>query len=205
MSKENEPSILDYARYYGISKNHLEVDPLQQGLVPPLDEPQPPLQLNTETPWLQLSPSITAPPRERLTAVKEASALLAVTHPKQYDDLVLDAVDLFPTYRIRQSKVELPLLRSDHEMDMRHFVHRIEPNLAEEFIPFEKVDDEQDEGLEWPSYCYAWPDLYFRTAQNERLEVGRDVFAYMNAALDARPENGEPTFEYDWPIPPRVR
>ncbi|KAI4262946.1 MAG: hypothetical protein L6R42_001892 [Xanthoria sp. 1 TBL-2021] len=205
MSKENEPSVLDYARYYGISKNHLEVDPLQQGLVPPPDEPQAPLPLDTETPWLRLSPSIAAPPPERLTAVKEASALLAVTHPKQYDHLVLDAIDLFPAHRIRHSKVELPLLRSDHEMDMRHFVHPIEPDLAEEFIPFEKVDDEQDEGLEWPSYCYAWPELYFRKAQNEKLEVGRDVFAYMNAALEARPENGELTFEYDWPIPRRNR
>ncbi len=204
MSKDNEPSVLDYARYYGISKNHLEVDPVQQGLLPPADEPQSPLQLDTESPWLQLRPKITTPPPERLTAVKEASTLLAATDPKQYDSLVLDGVDHFPIQRIRHLKVELPLLCSDHEMDMLHFVQRIEPNLGEEYIPFEKVDDEQDEGLEWPSYCYAWPEGYFRNAQNEKLEVARDVFAYMTAALDARPKNGEQTFEYDGPTPTRV-
>ena len=204
MSTETEPSVLDYARYYGLSQNHLEVDPLQQALLPPPAEHQPPLQPDTETPWLQLSPSITTPPPERLTAVKAASALLAVTDPKQYDDPGFDPVDLLPIHRIRHHKVELPLLRSDHEMDMLGFLHPIEPNLAEEFIPLEKVDNEQDEGLGWPSYCYAWPGVYFRKAQNEKLELTRDVFAYMKAALDAGPENGVLDFEYEWPIPSRV-
>ncbi|KAL8853265.1 MAG: hypothetical protein Q9221_001876 [Calogaya cf. arnoldii] len=203
MSTETEPSVLDYARYYGLSQNHLEVDPLQQALLPPPAEHQPPLQPDTETPWLQLSPSITTPPPERLTAVKAASALLAVTDPKQYDDPGFDPVDLLPIHRIRHHKVELPLLRSDHEMDMLGFLHPIEPNLAEEFIPLEKVDNEQDEGLGWPSYCYAWPGVYFRKAQNEKLELTRDVFAYMKAALDAGPENGVLDFEYEWPIPSR--
>ena len=197
MSKETEPSVLEYARYYNLSKNHMGVDPLRY--VPPPD--QPPLQLDTEPAWLQSGPSITTPPSERLIAVKEASALLAVTDPKQYGDYAFEALDLAPTHRIRHLKVELPLLRSDHEMDMLNFARRIEPNLAEEFIPFEKVDNEQDEGPEWPSYCHAWPAMYFQKAQNEKLEVARDVIAYMKAALNVQPENREPALEYDWPTP----
>ena len=204
MSNDAEPSVLDYARYYGLSKNHLEADPLQPGLLPPPDEPESPLQLDTETPWLQLNPNITTPPPERLTAVKETSTLLAIVDPKQYGDSLFDTVNLIPTYRVRHAKIELPLLHSDHEMDMLDFLHRSEPNLAQEFIPFEKVDDEQDEGLTWPSYCYTWPEWYFEKAQNEKLEVARDVLAYMNAALDARPKIGEIMFEYDWPIARRV-
>ncbi|KAL8769493.1 MAG: hypothetical protein Q9209_004554 [Squamulea sp. 1 TL-2023] len=195
MSSENEPSILEYARFYGISKNHLEVDPL--GLVPPPDEP--PLQLQTEPAWLQLSTSITRSPPERLVAVKAASDLLALTDPKQYKDFAFGDSDLIPTHQNRHLKVELPLLRSDHEMDMLNFVHRVEPNLAEEFIPFEKVDTEQDEGLEWPSYCHAWPEMYFQKARNEKLEMTRDVIAYIKAVLDVRLDDGMSTFQCDWP------
>ena len=204
MSNDAEPSLLDYARYYGLSKNYLEVDPLRSGLVPPPDKPESTLQLDTETPWLQLSPIITTPPPERLTAVKEASTLLATVDPKQYDKSLVNTINQIPTYRVRNAKLELPLLRSDHEMDMLELLRRSEPDLAEEFIPFEKVDDEQDEGLAWPSYCYAWPDWYFQQAENEKLEVTRDVFSYMNAALDARLKDGEPEFDYDWPIARRV-
>ncbi|KAL8673167.1 MAG: hypothetical protein Q9168_002396 [Polycauliona sp. 1 TL-2023] len=200
MSEDKEPSVLDYARYYGISKNYLQVHPLTHA-PPPLDEAQSPLQLDTETPWLQWSPSIaTTPPPERLTAVKEASKLLAATCVQHHDDSVFDAVDLNPTYRVRHLKLELPLLRSDHEMDMLNFVHRIEPDLSKEFIPFEKVDDEKDEGLGWPSYCLGWPEECFQKAQKERLEVPRDVFAYMSTALDARLKDGESGFEFDWPV-----
>ncbi|KAL9000126.1 MAG: hypothetical protein Q9169_001201 [Polycauliona sp. 2 TL-2023] len=201
MSEETEPSILDYARYYGLSKNYLEIDPLRHA--PPPDDTQTTLQIDTETPWSQCCPTMITPPPERLTAVKEASKLLAVTCSQQYDTSVFDVVDVYPTHRVRYSKLDLPLLYSDHEMDMLQFVRHTGPDLSKEFIPFEKVDEEKDEGLKWPSYCYGWPEACFRKAQNERLEVARDVFAYMSAALDARLIHGKPVFDYDWPIATR--
>ncbi|KAL8731580.1 MAG: hypothetical protein Q9166_003268 [cf. Caloplaca sp. 2 TL-2023] len=181
--------------------DHLAVNPLR--LIPPPDDA--PLQLDYEAAWLQLNPSLVIPQQERFTAVKEASALLAVTDPKRYEDCEFEGSGLIPIHRIRNLKVEVPTLRTDHEVDMLNFIHHIEPNLADEFIPYEKVDDEQDEGLGWPSYCHEWSEMYFQKAQNERLEVARDVIAYMKAVLDAGPQNEEPTFEYEWPVHRRNR
>ena len=202
MSSDKEPSLLEYARYYGLSRNHLEVNPLQ--LVPPPEDLQ--LQLDEESIWLQFSTRAASPPPERLTAVKEASTLLAATSAKQYYGCQFEGIGPPPLHRIRDMKHELPLLRTDHEMDMLDFVHQIDPDLENEFLPFEKVDEEQYEGLGWPSYCYELPEFLFRKAQNEKLDMSKDDLAYIGAVLDMRvPDGHEPAFEYDLPSYTRAR
>ncbi|KAL8738027.1 MAG: hypothetical protein Q9181_001134 [Wetmoreana brouardii] len=196
MPDEREPSILEYARYYGLCKNHLEVKPLD--LVPSPDDTL--IQQHVEDEWLQLDSRITTPPPERLVAVKEASILLSATNPKQYEGCNFEGFDPIPTHRVRNLKVELPLLRSDHEVDMLNFAHRIEPNLTEEFIPLETLDDELDEGLGWPSSCHALPEIFFQKARNEKLEVAKEVIEYMRAALETRVHGEAPTFDYEWPL-----
>ncbi|KAL8689832.1 MAG: hypothetical protein Q9224_004552 [Gallowayella concinna] len=196
-----EPSVLEYARHYKLSRNHLEIDPL--ALVPRPEVASLQLEDESEFKLLHLNTCLTTPPPERLTAVKEASTLLAITNPIQYQACRLEDVELIPTHRTRNFTVELPLLRSDPEADMLDFVHHIEPNLANEFIPFEKIDDEQDEGLEWPSYCHAWPEIFFQKAQNEKIQVAKDVIAYLKATLDLSSFKETPGFEHEWPSPPR--
>ncbi|KAL8720535.1 MAG: hypothetical protein Q9225_002627, partial [Loekoesia sp. 1 TL-2023] len=202
MTQEREPPILEYARYYGLSRNHLEVNPL--GALPPPDDSV--LQLDDESLWLQLSARAASPQAERLVAVKEASALLATTNSRQYEGCNFEGVDTIPTHRVRDIKHELPLLRTDHEIDMLNFVHHIDPNLADEFFPSEKVDDEQDEGLRWPSKCLELPELLFHKAQTERLEMARGVLEYVKGILDIGVQKGdEPTFEYELPTYTRNR
>ncbi|KAL8871423.1 MAG: hypothetical protein Q9174_002736 [Haloplaca sp. 1 TL-2023] len=186
--------LLKYARFYGISHDHTEVNPLDL-VVPPNDLL---LRPDEEPVWFQLDPGVTNPPAERIVAVKAASALLAALNPKQYEP---DAENFGPTpaHRIRNLKFEPPLLRSDHDMDMLSFVRRIDPNLAQEFIPPEVVDDELDEGLGWPSTCLGLPDTYFQKARDEKLQVSKDVFAYIRDTLDTRVEGKAPAFEYEWP------
>ncbi|KAL8693412.1 MAG: hypothetical protein Q9218_001761 [Villophora microphyllina] len=181
MPQQPEPFLVDYARYHGISQNHLEINPLD--LQHPPDDIS--AEQDDELEWQQLRTAASSPPPERFVAVKEASVLLAATNAKQYEGCQFEGYDVTPVYRMRNLKLELPLLRSDHEVDMLEFVHKIEPNLAEEFIPAETLDDELDEGLGWPSYCHELPDKVFQKAQNEKLEVAKDVLGYMkNKALD---------------------
>lgn len=200
MSSEKEPSILDYARYYGLSRNHLEVNPLE--LLPRPEEAS--LLSDDEAIWQLLSGHARPLPPERFQAIKESSALLAVTNSAQYEGCEFEGIDPLPRHRIRNLKHELPLLRTDHEVDMLNYIHRAEPNLADEFFPFEKVDDEQDEGFEWPSRCHRLPEMVFHTAQNEKLVVAKDVFAYMGSLLDTRIRDEEPTFDYQMPTYSRV-
>ena len=191
--------LLEYARFYGISHDHTKVNPLE--LFPPPNDLL--LKPDEEPEWLTLDPGITTPPSERLVAVKAASVLLAALNPKQYESNT-ESFGPIPAHRIQNLKLEPPLLRSDHDMDMLSFVRRIDPNLAQEFIPPEVVDDELDEGLGWPSSCLGLPDTYFQKAQDEKLQASKHVFAYIRDALDNRVEGKAPGFEYEWPKPRKV-
>ncbi|KAL8930988.1 MAG: hypothetical protein Q9208_000089 [Pyrenodesmia sp. 3 TL-2023] len=201
MSPEQEPSILEYARYYGLSRSHLDIDPLE--LLPPTEDIS--LPFDDGTLWEHFSAHARSPPHERLQAVKEASAFLAVTDPKQYEGCAFEDFDPLPRHRIHDNKQELPLLRTDHEVDMLNFAHRIVPNLADEFFPSEKVNDEEDEGFGWPSKYLALPEQVFQRAQNEKLVVGKDVLAYIGSVLDTGTRDGEPEFDYERPYNNQVR
>ncbi|KAI4119431.1 MAG: hypothetical protein LQ345_000677 [Seirophora villosa] len=191
-----EPSLLEYARYYGLSCDHLQVNPLE--LLPPPEDLS--LESNEDSIWLHLHAGAASPPPDRLQAVKESSAFLAATDPKQYEGCDFEGFDPLPRFRRPNHKLELPLLRTDHEVDMLEFVRRTDPNLAEEFFPFEKVKDELDEGLGWPSKCHAWPEMFFQRVQNERIEVPKGVLEYMRSVLDIRTWDEEPTFEHEMPV-----
>lgn len=201
MSPEQEPSILEYARYYGLSRNHLDTDPLE--LLPPTEDIS--LPFDDGKLWEHFSAQARSPPHERLQAVKEASAFLAVTNPKQYEGCAFEGFDSLPRHRIHDNKHELPLLRTDHEVDMLDFAHRIVPNLANEFFPFEKVNDEEDEGFGWPSKYLALPEEVFQRAQSEKLVVAKDVLAYIASVLDTRTRDEVPEFDYERPNYNQVR
>ncbi|KAI4287727.1 MAG: hypothetical protein L6R35_003020, partial [Caloplaca aegaea] len=196
MSIAEEPSLLQYARYYGLSSDHLAVSPLK--LLPPAEDLS--LQFNDDPIWLQLQARAKSPPPERFQAIKEASAFLAATDAKQYAECNFEGIDPLPRFRKPSHKLELPLLRTDHEVDRIKFARRIDPNLAEEFFPFEKVNDELDEGLGWPSSCQALPEMFFQRVQNEKIEVPKDVLAYMISVLDTRTQDEEAAFEYEMPV-----
>ncbi|KAI4182160.1 MAG: hypothetical protein LQ348_004890, partial [Seirophora lacunosa] len=196
-----EPSLLEYARYYGLSCDHLQVNPLE--LLPPPEDLS--LESDEDSIWLHLHAGAASPPPDRLQAAKESSAFLAATDPKQYEGCEFEGFDPLPRFRRPNHKLELPLLRTDHEVDMLEFVRRTDPNLAEEFFPFEKVKDELDEGLGWPSKCYALPEMLFQRVQNERIEVPKGVLEYMRSVLDIRTWDEEPTFEHEMPVYNKLR
>ncbi|KAI4172079.1 MAG: hypothetical protein LQ343_003826 [Gyalolechia ehrenbergii] len=202
MSQGKEPSLFEYARHYGLSVNHLEINPLE--VLPPPDDSL--SQLDEDSLWLQIKERAASPKPERLTAVKEASALLAVINAKQYENCQFQDADPSKLHRIRDLKHELPLLRSDHDVDMLNFVHRIDPNLEDEFFPLEKVDDEQDEGFGWPSSYHDLPELFFYKVQNEKLEMSKDVLVYIRSVLDVHLQEGHgATFENELPTYERNR
>ncbi|KAL8943042.1 MAG: hypothetical protein Q9216_001330 [Gyalolechia sp. 2 TL-2023] len=202
MSQGKEPSLLEYARHYGLAVNHLEINPLE--VLPPSDDSD--LQLDDESIWLHFKERAASPKPERLIAVKEASAFLAATNAKLYEDCQFEDADLSQIHRVRDLKHELPLLRSDHDADMLNFVHRIDPDLENEFFPLEKVDDERDEGFGWPSSYHDLPELFSQKVQNEKLPMSKDVLAFMRSVFDVHPlEGDEPTFENELPTYRRNR
>ena len=180
MSQEPEPSIIDYARFHGLACDHLQVSPLQElGLTENLGS-----SLDDPPDLVHIDPTDFKLPQERLTLDADAASLLQSISELQKQPPVLTEEDLgINRHRVQRMKLELPLLRSDHEVDVIEFKSPIVPNLEDEFLPLESVNIEEDEGLEWPSHYYALPDDLTKKAKSEKMEASKDDLLFLQDAL----------------------
>jgi len=189
MSQEVEPSMIEYARFYGLIRNHLEPHPLQtfsaaEGLLPQQVEDSPDLfQLHLE--------NIKVPEERLAVDAGSASLLSSVATFAKGAPSRNDEDDGICTHRVRRMKHESPLLRSDHELDMLCFAPRIAPDLENEFLPLETVDEEADEGFTWPSKYYELPDVHDKKSKAEKLEIASDGLLFLQQSLRFHLEGGE--------------
>ena len=193
-----EPPIIDYARFYGLVQNHLEPPPLQ-GLTLPEN-----LGSFLEDPpeLFHIDLSNVKVPEERLAIDAGAASLLSFIPERTKHEIEDVGID---RHRLRRLKIELPLLRSDHEIDLLRFVSPIAPDLENEFLPLETLDVEEDEGVELPSYCYALPDQFAKKSRSEKIEASKDDLLYLQQVLKYHLEGGEhAAFEIDGPSYKRV-
>ena len=195
MSQDVEPTIIEYARFHGLVRDHRESPPLErlalsENLESSLDDP--PELFHIDLAKIQL-------PQERWAVDAGAASLLSsivesAQQPPPYSDEEL-GID---RHRVRRMKLELPLLRSDHELDVLRFRSPIVPDLGNEFLPLETVDVEEDEGFEWPSSYYALPDEFTKKLSSEKIEASQDGCLYLQQTLKYDFEGLEHgTFEYD--------
>lgn len=186
----SEPSVQEYARFHGLTRDHLEYNPLQ-GLCASENYLQ---QLEDPPELFQIDATNATVPAERMLFDAGTASLLASIAPSS-DELKprFDEVADFETHRFRNLKQELPLLRTDHEWDMQHFVRRIQPNLENEFLPLESVDEEADEGLVWPTVCHRLPDELWQKLRSEKLEVSSEELLYLQQTLNYHVDGGPHT------------
>ena len=194
MSQEAEPSLIEYARFHGLSKDYLEHHPLE-GIAPPLDFLS---QLEDSPDLVHIEPGDFKLPKERLTVDAGAASLLAEVAALAKPVIRSDEDDGLNLHRFRNLKLELPLLRTDHELDMLRFAPQVVPDLEHEFLPYETVDEEADEGLTWPSRCHELPSLYWKKVESEKLQVSRDALQFLQQSLQYHLEGGNhEAFEVD--------
>ena len=191
MSQGEEPSIIDYARFYGLISDHLEPHPLQ-GIA--ARDSFHPLELDDDDGLLPPNFATYGTPQERLTVDAGAAAILssiaALAEVPPAGDDVTDV------HRIKNLKLELPLLRSDHEVDMLNFGTWIVPDLENDFLPLEPVSEEADEGLTWPPFCYQLPEKFTNELALEKLHLSSNVLAYLQETLNFHLD-GHEGFECD--------
>src|SRR5206468_1087980 len=80
-------------------------------------------------------------------------------------------------------KQEVPLLKTDSELDLLSFGSAALPNLKNLKIPFETTDEERDEGLEWPSEYHAYPAQCDEKANTEKITISKEVLVYLQDAV----------------------
>ncbi|KAF2873348.1 hypothetical protein BDV95DRAFT_592732 [Massariosphaeria phaeospora] len=178
--EEPEPTVLEYARFHGLCKTYTTEQPSINNIPAPSNNI---LHTDLRDPP---SSSITNPgdklTKERLAVSKDAALLLHSIHSmQQQSDSGPVATDEHK--RILRLKQELPMLRSDDELDLHNFGSPTTPNLTNLNIPFETVDEEKDEGFNWPAKYFAYPEQSEQRAKVEKLAISKDVLLFLQDSV----------------------
>ena len=200
MSQLTDPPLSDYARFYSLATNHLEVDPLA-GLVIPENAHA---ELEDGPNLFTILDENAQVAEEKLHIGRDEALLLSSLNRRLDSSLSFEGIDLDPR-RIQKMKLELPLLRTDHESDMQDFARPIIPDLSNEHLPLEILDEEADEGLSWPSKYLSLADMYFENCKAEKLDISAEMLEYMRDILSlGGPSGGDDPFELLEPQPRKV-
>lgn len=174
-----EPSVLEYARFHNLCKDHT-LEALDFFHVEPLSFHELEADLENTADILPTNLAIELT-KERLAVSKDAALLLKEIHSMQQqpDEAPMIIDDWKWMSKLKQ---ELPILQSDNELDVINFGNTNVPDLNNLRIPFEVVDDEKDEGLQWPSKYYALPRKCYEQAKAEKLQISKDVLLFLSDA-----------------------
>jgi hypothetical protein len=161
------PSLLDYARYHGVAKEHLALD-LDLSTYFDTIQDELPGSLSCIAPPISL-------PKETTLRLNTSELQLLATHlrppppPPPADETLPDP------HRIRSFKLEIPLLLTDHEEDLRCFTERPSLNLHDLGILPERISS--------PASDLA-RDQDVKLSQ-EKLQASKEDFLYLQHTLQA--------------------
>ncbi|TVY91354.1 hypothetical protein LAWI1_G004424 [Lachnellula willkommii] len=181
--EDDDLTPLEYARYHRLSRDPL-TDPLAFIHIEALQTDIREDSVDSSLPQFDFG----VEPRldERLTVSKEALQFVrSVAHQDTQESI--DAL-ILPMLRIsggKNSRIELPLLKTDHETDCRHFARwdGFEVKFEDLKFPLEVVDDEKNEGIKFPSSYWKLGDGIMEELKKGKLEVSRDTMLFLKEAL----------------------
>jgi hypothetical protein len=189
---EHEPTVLEFARFHNLCSDFTYELPQCYNSV----------SISNETFDLDLCDPKDAPPltdpadeltKERLAVSKEAAMLLKSVHSQAEAPHALLLISNGKK-RIINLKQEVPILRTDNEYDLLGFGSVVEPKFTDLNIPLEPIDEDNDEGLGWPSGWVDFPKQCNEQVKSEKLGVSRETLLYLQDAIRnaCSPEDSDP-------------
>ncbi|KAH0569254.1 hypothetical protein GP486_000010 [Trichoglossum hirsutum] len=184
MEEQEMLNLVEYARFHGLTQDHRTVLPLfstsssPRNFLAQLADPE-------DVPHLELSPTFTT--QEKLSLNRGAAALLSSMWNVGLELPQEEPSILYSQRRGKDLKVELPILRTDHELDVRGFMEifgrQNSPDLSGENIPLEEINEEDGEGLSWPIASFDLLKISEGKLNNEKLEVSRDAVLHLQRII----------------------
>jgi len=182
---EDEISPLEYARLNGLARDYLA----DQLVFSELAKLQTAVQrdLTDDSDLQQLDFGNELKVEERITISKEGARLLSsIAQVETCEEIDALTLPLLKTRSIlKRAKLELPLLKTDHETDCKNFARRedFEIQLCDIKLPLEMVIEENNEGLVWPSKFSCLGAKVLEKLKQEKISVSKDDLVYLQSAL----------------------
>lgn len=135
---------------------------------------------------------------EKLTVSHSAFKLIHDTRRELTDGEVKSLTqDIIDSAYVSNMKLELPILRSDHERDMREFQDQMKSrrdvHIGDHRLPLDPVTVEDGEGMELPAAARSDADDFLRKFEAEKLGVTRSSLQFLaDVVKDGYAE------EYQW-------
>ncbi|KFZ09911.1 hypothetical protein V502_08411 [Pseudogymnoascus sp. VKM F-4520 (FW-2644)] len=180
--EDEEESIVEYARFHGLSVDPLR-DPFPLSHIESLMHTFEKAVLD-DSHLEQIKYRPIPQTDEGLTVDKDAAILLAGANGVFLDQSTIDKITAAASTILRRQKLklELPLLRTDPDADLEAFKQRQNPCISNENFIYEPLDNEKDEGLQWPSRFANLPNAMLKECNMEKLTVTRDTMVHLHAA-----------------------
>jgi hypothetical protein len=182
-NEEEEISALEYAHQNGLACNHLAQPRPLSALASLAQSLEDGVEDDSHLPQFEFLDHSTD---ERLPISKGAAQLLAwVSKPEKVDSINSVVLSCQGKRGTRPRRLELPLLRSDHETDCKQFAKRegFEITLKGVRLPLEFVDADKDEGLVFPFKLWEKGASIVEELEKERIPVTKQGIMYLQHAV----------------------
>lgn len=179
-SSELDFTTHEYARECGLCTDYLTENPWD--ILQSWEPYQPPTE-DLEDPEGAEQNEVTADglSTERLDIDPEARELLYWTM-KDEESLFLHTLPRFKRLTL-DLKSELPLLKTDHELDVLHFGHRCSPDFTNMNLPMEHTELEKDESMEWPTKHQDLPQRMEMKYGAQKLDFPREGVEFLMGVI----------------------
>jgi hypothetical protein len=181
--EEEEISPLEYARRTGLTCNpRAELPPLSYlaALARDIGESL------TDDSHLHQFHFLSYSTDERLSISRDAAQLLACISNAGKEETI-DSIghSLISKKHSKNRRLELPLLKTDHDTDCKEFIKRegFEIRLKDVKLPLEMVDDDENEGLDFPEKFWNKGSEILEQIETEKISVTMDGMKYLQGML----------------------
>ncbi|KAI0132605.1 hypothetical protein BJ170DRAFT_718682 [Xylariales sp. AK1849] len=132
---------------------------------------------------------------EQTSITKASAGLMSMVVMKEDDEKIKELTNAISmTTRGRGMKLQLPLLRTNHESDCRELARSIQQRktalLKESSLPFEPLIASQDETFEFPESAHVYRHELMAAIDNDRIAVTREIIGCLENALAAIQKDG---------------
>lgn len=200
LSDDSEPSLIEYARHYGLTREYYIENPFRSTALPSppgsvdaeLQDPDNALNIGTIVSINALNGKTAD---EKLDVDADTIEFLTSVMSYGKEDYSDGADNTCRSTTVRELKLEEAILPTDSDRDLLQLKRRNMALISSEGLePFE-LDIEKDQSYDWPSKDLQQPHEINKLVATERLEVDRSVVEYLKGLSSPAVESYESILE----------